>query len=470
MVCFYHYKRLALQISIKYGQKLIMTIINIEYPSGPPTDLIGGHLLSMRRDALGFLTDNMQYGALAHLKFLKYDAYQVNHPDLIGQVLTKDNAIWHKSVVYKHTLKDYLGEGLLNSDGDFWRRQRKLMQPAFHVNRISAYADTMVDYAQRLLSNWRDGEIRDIAEEMMQVTLYIVGKTLFDADFQTTSGDVAEALDYMLADIIDASQTVIRLPDWMPTPMKYRKQRTIELLHSVVMPIIQARRASGEDTGDLLSMLLLAEDENGHGMSDEQIRNEALTLVLAGHETTANALTWTLYLLSQYPAVADKLRDEVDRVLGKRLPTLADLKNLTYTEQVIKEGMRVYPPVWSVARQARQATQLGEYQIGKYATAVIPIWSVHHDERWYPNAKVFEPERWADERAEAVPRYAYLPFGGGPRICIGNSFAMMEAQLILASIVQQFHLSHVEKHRVVPEPLVTLRPKYGMKMRLEKRQ
>lgn len=343
------------------------------------------------------------------------------------------------------------------------------MQPAFHVNRISAYADTMVQYAQRMIDSWQDGDIRDIAEDMMQVTLYIVGKTLFDTDFSTTSGEVAEALDYMLADIIDASQTVIRLPDWMPTPLKYRKKRTIDLLNRVVMPMIHARRSSKEDTGDLLSMLLLAQDDDGQGMSDEQIRNEALTLVLAGHETTANALTWTLYLLSQYPDVAEKLHVEVTRVLGNRQPTLADLKDLHYTEQVIKEGMRVYPPVWSVARQTQQATQLGRYPIGKYATAIIPIWTVHHDERWYPNARAFEPERWADDRANAVPRYAYLPFGGGPRVCIGNSFAMMEAQLILVSIIQKYHLSHIKGHRVVPEPLVTLRPKYGMKMRLEKR-
>lgn len=448
-----------------------MAVLNTvsSYPPGPRKDIIGGHLLSMRRDSLAFLSNNMQYGDLTHIKFLKYDAYQLNHPDLIGQVLTKDNAIWHKSVVYKHSLKDYLGIGLINSDGDYWRRQRKLMQPAFHINRISAYAETMVNYAQQMLNNWQDGEVRDIAEDMMQVTLYVVGKTLFDADLRTEAGRVSEALDYMLEDIIDASQTVIQLPDWIPTPRRRRRRQTIELLNQVVLPMIEARRASGEDTGDLLSMLLMAKDESGDGMSDEQLRNETLTLVLAGHETTANSLTWTLYLLSQNPDIAEKLQEEINSVIGNRLPTLADLKNLTYTEDVIKESMRIYPPLWSVARQTRESTQLGDYPIGKYATVLIPIWAVHHDERWYPNPWSFEPERWSDERADAVPRYAYLPFGGGPRICIGNSFAMMEAQLILVSILQQFKLTHVEGHQVVPEPLVTLRPKYGMKMRLEKR-
>ena len=408
----------------------------------------------------------MQYGDLAHLKFSKFDAYQVNHPDLIGQVLTRDNAIWHKSPVYKHTLKEYLGDGLLIADGDFWRKQRKLMQPAFHVNRINAYAETMVDYAYRMLEDWHAGQVRDIADDMMQVTLYVVGKTLFDADLREASDNVAEALEYMLADITQQSLSVIRLPDWIPTRSKYRRQQTIETLNQVVLPLIEARRASGEDTGDLLSMLLLAQDEDGNSMSNQEVRNEALTLVLAGHETTANTLTWTVHLLSLYPKIAKALQAEVDSVIGNRRPTLADLKQLPVTEAVIKESMRIYPPVWSVARQARQQTTLSGYTIPKYATAVIPIWSLHHDERCYPDAWTFDPDRWLDERAETVPRYAYLPFGGGPRICIGNSFAMMEAQLILASIVQRFSLEHIEGHQVVPEPLVTLRPKYGMRMRV----
>ncbi|MEL6526447.1 MAG: cytochrome P450 [Chloroflexota bacterium] len=448
---------------------MTLTETDITFPAGPPTDVIGGHLLSMRRDSLGFLEDNMQYGDLTHLKFMKYDAYQVNHPDLIGEVLTRKNHIWHKSWIYKRTLRDYLGKGLLSADGDFWRRQRKLMQPAFHVKRISAYADTMTQYTERMLSDWEDGTQRDVAIDMMQVTLYIVGKTLFDADLRTTYGDVARALEYMLEDIVDASQTVIRLPDWMPTPARHKRNQTVELLNSVVMPLIEERRASGEDTGDLLSMLLMAEDEDGKGMSNAQIRDEALTIVLAGHETTANTLTWAFYLLAQNPDIADKLYAEVDSVLEGKSPTLADLGDLTYTEQVIKEAMRIYPPVWSVARSAMETTQLGNYEIPQYATAVIPIWSVHHDERWYPDPWTFDPERWTPENEKQIPRYAYLPFGGGPRICIGNSFAMMEAKIILAAIVQKFHLTLVEEHVVEPEPLVTLRPKYGMRMELQAR-
>jgi cytochrome P450 len=439
------------------------------HPAGPPKDLIGGHLISLRRDSLGFLMRNLAYGELVHLKFLKYDAYQVNHPDLVGQVLTKENQIWYKSLIYKTSLKDYIGEGLLNADGDFWRRQRKLMQPAFHTKRIDAYAETMVDYTERMLADWKDGESRDIAQEMMQVTLYIVGKTLFDADLRSESSAVAHALEFMLEDVSNFSQRIIQLPEWIPTPTRRKRNHTIDTLNQVIMPMIEKRRQSKEDTGDLLSMLLLAQDDEGSGMSDNQVRNESLTIVLAGHETTANTLTWTFYLLSQYPEVAEKLRAEVDTVLGKRRPNLADLKNLPYTEQVIKEAMRVYPPVWSVGRQNIEETTLGGYPVRRGSTAIIPIWSLHHDERLYPEPFVFRPERWTETMESQLPRYAYLPFGGGPRVCIGNSFAMMEARLLLANIVQHFDLELIKGHPVEPDPLITLRPKYGMKMKLHKR-
>lgn len=439
------------------------------YPDGPPTDFIGGHLLSLRRNPLDFLNENMRYGDLTHLKFMKYNGYQINHPDLLRQVLTTDNAIWHKSVIYKRMLKDYLGDGILSVDGEYWRTQRKLMQPAFHVKRVGAYADTMVEYALHMLDGWQDGEVRDVAEDLMAVTLNIVGKTLFNSDFRTESERVAEALEFMLENIITASQQIIHLPEWIPTPTKYRKQRTIEMLDAVVMPIITARRQSNEDTGDLLSMLMLAQDEDGNGMTDKQLRDEAMTIVLAGHETTANALTWTLYLLSQNPDIYEQLQTEIDTVLSSRPATMADLRDLPYAEKVIKESMRLLPPVWSLGRQARQDTELGGYAIPKYSTAIIPIWSVHRDARWYPNPQRFDPDRWTEENEANRPRYAYLPFGAGPRVCIGNSFAMMEAVLLLATILQQVRVSLVDGHPVEPEPLITLRPKYGMKMHIERR-
>ena len=437
------------------------------FPPSPPTDFIGGHLLSIRRDPPGFFTQNMlDYGGLVHLQFGKYHAYQVNDPQLIQQILTRDAKIWHKSVVYKTILSDYLGNGLLISDGAFWRRQRKLMQPAFHSKRISSYASTMVDYTQRLLTTWQTGATRDIDSDMMQLTLNIVGKTLFDTDLHDSSGQVAEALDYMLNDIALETRKVrwVRLPKWMPTPLRLRRQQAIDHLNQVVNPIIEARRADPSDNGDLLSMLLLAEDDDGNRMTDAQVRDEALTLVLAGHETTANALTWTLYLLSQNHDVEAQLQAEIDSVLQGRAPTLEDLPNLPYTEMVIKESMRLYPPAWSVARQVTEATELGGYPVQKRAVALVVAYALHRNPDIFPQPERFDPQRFTLENEAQIPRYAYVPFGGGPRVCIGNAFAMMEARLILASIIQRYMLTRHPQQVVEPEALVTLRPKHGMKM------
>jgi cytochrome P450 len=441
------------------------------FPPGPATDIVGGHLLSLRNDPLTFTTNNMrQYGGIVHLKLAKYDGYQVTDPDLLQQILTTDSRIWHKSIVYKGILADYLGNGLLVSDGDFWRRQRKLMQPTFHTKRISAYAQTMVDYTQRMFDGWQAGKVLDIDAEMMRLTLFIVGKTLFDTDLKDDSAKIATALGKMLHDIMDEAGSLVNLPDWIPTPLRFRKQRTIQMLEDVIMPIIEEHRATKEDRGDLLSMLLMAQDDDGSGMSDEQVKHEALTIVLAGHETTANTLTWTLYLLSQYPKIEAKLQQEVDTVLQGRIPMLEDLKRLPYTEMVLKEAMRLYPPAWSVSRQTQEATELGGYPIRRKSMVVISIYAAHRNEAYFPNAEVFDPERFTPENEAKLHKYAYLPFGGGPRICIGNAFAMMEAQLILASIVQRYCLSLLAGHPVELDPQLTLRPKHGMKMQLYQRE
>lgn len=441
------------------------------FPPGPHTDIIGGHLLSLRNDSLNFTTQNMrEYGGIVHLKLGKYDGYQVTDPELLHQILTTDSRIWHKSVVYKGILADYLGNGLLVSDGDFWRRQRKLMQPTFHTKRISAYAEIMVDYTQRMLGQWQTEQVLDVDAEMMRLTLFIVGKTLFDADLKDESAKITTALGNMLHDIMDEARSLIHLPDWIPTPLRIRKQRTIQMLEDVIMPIIEERRESLEDRGDLLSMLLMAQDDDGSGMTDEQVKHEALTIVLAGHETTANALTWALYLLSQHPEIESTLHEEIDSVLASRTPALDDLKNLPYTEMVLKEAMRLYPPAWSVGRQTQEATELAGYPIRRKSMAIVSIYAAHRNEDYFPNPEQFDPERFTPENEAQLHKYAYLPFGGGPRICIGNAFAMMEARLILASIVQHYRLSLLAGHNVEPDPQLTLRPKHGMKMRLHRRE
>ncbi len=438
-------------------------------PPSPPQGLIGGHLLKLT-DPVTFYMDNMrQYGDIVRLNFNGFTSYQVNHPDLIQQVLVQKASSFHKSPIYKRLLSVYLGDGLLISDGEFWKRQRKLAQPAFHTRRINAYAETMVDYSQQMLDEWQPGQQRDIAQEMMRLTLWIVGKTLFDADLSQSSGQVAEALEFLLDDIPSTAKQIIRLPRWIPTPTRNRRQQVIETLEGVMNPIIEERRRTGEDHGDLLSMLLLAQDDEGQGMTDQQVRDEALTLVLAGHETTANALTWTLYLLSQNPQAEQKLLEEVDAVLGGNPPTLDDLGKLQYTEMVLKEGMRLYPPAWSFGRQAIEDVRIGDYWIPERSGVMIVSYVVHRHPDYWDRPEQFQPERFTPEAEHARHKYAYFPFGGGSRICIGNAFAMMEARLILASIMQRYRLRLVPGHVVEPEPLITMRPRYGMQMMLEAR-
>lgn len=439
-------------------------------PLSPPKAVVGGHLLKIRHNAQDFYLNNLHdFGDVVALEFLGYPMFQVNHPDLIQQVLTKKAKSFHKAKIYKKLLSAYLGNGLIISDGEFWKRQRKLAQPAFHTQRISAYADVMVGYTSDMLDTWQDGQIRDMEADMMQLTLRVVGKTLFDVDMIDASQDVADALEGLVTEIPRLATRIVRPPKWVPTPMRRRRDNTIDLLDTVFADIISERRKTEIDHGDLLSMLMLARDDNGEGMTDKQLRDEVLTLILAGHETTANVLTWTMYLLSQNAAERQHLQAELDSVLGDRLPTLEDLPNLPYTEMVIKEGMRLYPPAWNFARQAIEDVEIGDYLIPKNAGVMTIPYVTHRHPDFWDDPERFDPQRFSPENEPHIHKYAYFPFGGGPRICIGNSFAMMEAQLILAAIMQRYTVALVEGHRVEPEALVTLRPKYGMKMHLQQR-
>lgn len=440
-------------------------------PPSPPKALIGGHLFKMRQNAHEFLLDNLhRCGDVAALDFAGYTVYQINHPDLIQQVLTKQAKSFHKARIYKRLLSLYLGNGLLISDGDFWKRQRKLAQPAFHTQRIHAYADTMVAYTQDMLAAWQPGQVRDIDDEMMQLTLRIVGKTLFDVDLAMASHDVAQALEGMVKEIPNMALRIVRPPAWLPTPMRRRREHTNDLLNTLFANIIEERRQHNADQGDLLSMLMLARDDNDEGMTDQQLRDEVLTIVLAGHETTANALAWTLYLLAQHPGILQRLQAEVAAVLADRPATLADLAHLPYTEMVIKEGLRLYPPAWSFARQAIEAVQIGDYHIPADAGVMLSPYVVHRHPDFWEDPDRFDPERFSAANEPAIHKYAYFPFGGGPRICIGSSFAMMEACLILATLMQHVGVENLPGQHVQPEALVTLRPKNGMQLRLSQAQ
>jgi cytochrome P450 len=440
-------------------------------PPGPNPIIPVVNLLAIRRDPIKFLTGLAeQYGDLVYFRIGPQPVFLLNNPDYIRDVLVTSNRNFMKGEGLQRA-KRLLGEGLLTSEGEFHLRQRRLAQPAFHRQRIAGYATTMVEYAARTRGEWRPGETRDVAREMMRLTLAIAGKTLFDADVEREADEIGEALTTTFALFNRLSLPFAQLLDRLPLPATRRFQKARGRLDATIYRIINERRASGEDRGDLLSMLIAARDEEGDGtgMTDEQLRDEAMTIFLAGHETTANALTWTWYLLSQHPEVEAKFHAEVDEALKGGLPSAEDFPRLRYTEMVMAESMRLYPPAWTIGRRA-----LGDYQINGYTIPARSIllmsqYVTHHDARFFPDPFRFDPERWTPEARESRPKFSYFPFGGGPRLCIGESFAWMEGVLVLATIAQRFKMRLAPGHPVELQPLVTLRPKYGMKMALEAR-
>jgi len=413
-------------------------------------------------------TELARYGDIVGIRVVNFRNIFINHPDLIEEVLVGHPRRYVKGRVLRAN-RHVFGEGLLTSEGDFWLRQRRLVQPSFHRARINAYADTMVQYTQQMLESWRGGEERDVHQEMMRLTLRIVAKTLFDADVASDAQEVGKSLELLLELGANFRRTLF-VPHWVPTPTNLRIKREIAYIESILYRIIGERRASGRDTGDLLSMLLRAQDEDGSRMTDKQLRDETLTLFLAGHETTAASLSWTWWLLAQNSRVEAKLHAELDQVLGGRAPSLDDLPRLPYTANVITESMRLYPPAWGLARVVVEDHELGGYPVRKGMGVAMAQWVVHRDPRWYDAPEEFRPERWEDDLLKRIPRFAYFPFGGGPRQCIGNSFAVMEATLILATVAQKYRLRLVPNHPVVPLASITLRPRHGVRVILEERQ
>jgi cytochrome P450 len=407
------------------------------------------------------------YGDIVTMRYYNFRVYFVSHPDFIEQVLVTDNRKFIKGRILRKN-RQLFGNGLLTSEGDFWLRQRRLAQPAFHRGRIASYADTMVRFASRIASEWRGGEERDIHAEMMRLTLSIVAKTLFDADVDREAQRVGHALEAIMQLNSDFRKLILT-PTWLPTPRKVRATIATAKLNRIIYRFIDARRASGTDNGDLLSMLLAARDDDGSRMTDRQLRDEAITIFLAGHETTANALSWTWMLLAQNPNVEAKLHDELDRVLGGRTPSVDDLPRLHYTSLVVTESMRLYPPAWGMARIAIEETEIAGYPIPKGCGVSLAQWVVHRDPRWFEAPLEFRPERWEGDLARRLPRFAYFPFGGGPRQCIGNNFAVMEASLLLATLAQQFRISLLPGREIIPAASITLRPKTGIWGRIEKR-
>jgi cytochrome P450 len=439
-----------------------------KFPPGPYGGLKGWSFRALNESPLEMFSELARYGDVVGIRVVNLRNIFVNHPDFIEDVLIGHPRRYVKGRVLRAN-RHVFGQGLLTSEGDFWLRQRRLVQPAFHRAQIAAYAETMVQYAQRMLEGWRGGEERDVHQEMLRLTLEIVVKTLFDADVTRDAQDVGKSLELLLELGANFRRTLF-IPHWMPTPTNLRIKREIAFIESILYRIIGERRASGRDAGDLLSMLLHVRDEDGSRMTDKQLRDETITLFLAGHETTASSLSWTWWLLARNPAMEAKLHAELDEVLGGRPPSLEDLPLLPYTGNVITESLRLYPPAWGLARVAVENHELAGYPVKKGMGVAMAQWVVHRDTRWFEAPEEFRPERWEGDFIKRIPRFAYFPFGGGPRQCIGNSFALMETTLILATVAQKYRLRLVPDHPVVPLASITLRPRYGVRVMLELRQ
>jgi cytochrome P450 len=425
-------------------------------PPGPRPHFLSGHLPEMRRDLLDFyLRSARDYGDCVSLRFGLRRVFFINHPTLIEQVLHSRHFTKHYALRMNRLL---LGNGLLTSEGDFWLRQRRLIQPVFQRERLLSYAPDMTAYTKRQIDCWRDGDVRDLHAEMRQLTLAIAAKTLFGADVAGQSEEVGRALKDAMGTFGQRFFRIIRIPESLPTPGNLRIRQAIRRLDDILYGLINQRRVQGQQK-DLLSILLHARHESdGTGMTDKQLRDEAMTLFLAGHETTALALAWCWYLLAQHAEIVDKLQTELHQVLDGRLPTVADLPNLRYTEMIVQEVMRLYPPAYAIGRQAIQACTIGGYRVPSGSTILMSQWVIHRDPRFYDDPERFYPERWADGLAKRLPRYAYFPFGGGTRICIGNTFALLELPLVLACIAQRYRFSLTEGLVVRPRPQLTLQP------------
>jgi len=437
------------------------------FPRGPKTLIPGGTLFAFRRDPIGFLMSAAhEFGDVAHFQAGSQQYFLVNNPEYIKDVLVTHHASFKKGRGLERA-KAMLGNGLLTSEGDFHHRQRRLAQPAFHRDRIARYAGMMVDYADRMQhERWHEGETLDIAKEMMRLTLAIVGKTLFDSETEAEAEQVRQALSESMQRFNRFMLPFAEFLDRLPLPGNRRYRQARDVLDSIIYRIINERRQSGQDTGDLLSMLLTAQDDegDGRGMTDLQLRDEVITIFLAGHETTANTLTWTWHLLFEHPEIESRLHHELDHELAGRLPTVEDLPHLRYTEMVITEALRLYPPAWIMGRRALKDYQLGPYVMPAGSIVIMSPYVMHHDDRYFPDPFRFDPDRWTPEAKASRPQFSFFPFGGGPRRCIGERFAWTEAIMVIATLAQRWNLRSAPGHRIALQPLVTLRPRHGIRM------
>ena len=427
-----------------------------------------GELLDVWRDPLALMVDGMHQGdPVVGFRFGPYRYFLVNNPEGVERVLLRNARAYRKAPTYD-ALRLVLGEGLVTSEGDRWKRQRRLVQPGFHRRALVTFAGAIVELTDDMLEGWARGApdaSLDVHREMNALTFRIVGRTLFSTDLAADAPRVAEALEFLLAYGMRRAEGMALVPVWFPTPSNRRYRRMRRVLDDMVQKLVTARREGRETREDLLQLLVTATDEGGT-MSSEQLRDEVVTLALAGHETTGNALAFTWYLLSIHPDVRRRLVGEVNTVLQGRRPDFADLDRLPFVQRVVKESLRLFPPAWIMERQALEDDVVCGYRIPSGGLVGISPYTLHRDPRWWPNPEGFEPDRFLPAAEQARPRFAYLPFGGGPRVCLGNAFAMMELRLVLVRMIQRVNLALRPGFRLEFNPGITLRPKTGMPMQV----
>ncbi|WP_081841674.1 cytochrome P450 [Alicyclobacillus macrosporangiidus] len=451
---------------------------------GPPGHWLLGHVGAFRTDALGFLTQVRDtYGDVAQLRFGRRRVFVLANPAYIREVLVEKPGAFRKDRALQ-LARRVLGDGLLTSEGETHRRHRRMMQPAFHARQVSRYADAMVEAAERLAEGWRDGEERLLSRDMMDVTLRIIARTMFGYQVPEETEEIGRAIDTVIEAVIADTLAPVRPPDWWPSRRRRAVNQAIRTLDGVVYRIIGQRRKASEAMagpesaadeglptgvagGDLLSMLLAARDEtDGSGMTDAEVRDQVMTIFLAGHETTANTLSWTWHLLAHHPEAERKLHAELDRVLGDRAPTLDDLPHLPYVTCVVRESMRLLPAAWTLGYEAVEDVTIGPWRFRRGDTLLMSQYLMHRHPKYFEEPDAFLPERWENDFIKTLPPFVYFPFGGGPRVCIGNQFALLEAQLLVAAFARRWRFEELAEPIVVPQPLITLRPRYGIRMRV----
>ena len=455
---------------------MVARVENVANPSvatsAPPPPRLGlfEFIRRVRQDQLSLIFPETYSQEISYNRFLFLDSFLINKPEYIERVLLTNHANYRKSHFQRSLFRPLFGDGLLISEGDFWRRQRRIAAPAFHSRRIDEFVATMAASTEKMLARWSElsGPF-DLSAEMMALALDIVSRTMFSTEVTRdveTIRDLTRIVVSLRPNLLD----LVGLPDWLPRYQPSAYRRAIAAFNALVTRFLAERESGNVDRGDLLSLLLAARDtETGEGMSERQLRSEILTILQAGHETTSNALAWTFYLLAQHPDAEARLHEEIDRVLGGRAPAYAQLAELKWTRMVLEEAMRLYPPAHSIGRNAVGEDELGGMRVRPGAHITISIFVTHRNPNLWPEPERFDPERFAPAAVAGRHRFAYLPFGGGPRICIGNSFAMAEAQVALAAIAQRYRLRLAPGHVVEPIGLITLRPKNGIWMTLEPR-